>query len=357
MTARRLILLLAILATTVVVPARAQQPLRSPDVIFVPTPQEVVDAMLKLAKVTKNDVIYDLGSGDGRIPITAAKTYGARGVGIDIDPQRIKEATENLKTAGVGDRVKFLNQDLFTTDISEATVVTLYLLPSLNVKLIPKLNKELKPGTRDRLARVRHERRRHRAEAERDAECKRTYCLFLDNPHSVARSQNDNLKRRTLQAPGTPDPDLARSGGSWESVVSQKAAVIDLRLDLSLAGLLMLQAFVITLREGLEAFLIVAISLAYLRKTGRPGLVSAVHWGIGVSIVVSIAPRCSFNRHPIRRCGRACSRSSPQCSWRRSSCTCGVTRGRSSRRSKRVSSHRRCRPARRRSQACSSSRC
>ena len=148
MTARRLLLILAILGTTVVAPAWAQQPLRSPDVIFVPTPQEVVDAMLKLAKVTKNDVIYDLGSGDGRIPITAAKTYGARGVGIDIDPQRIKEATENLKTAGVGDRVKFLNQDLFTTDISEATVVTLYLLPSLNVKLIPKLNKELKPGTR-----------------------------------------------------------------------------------------------------------------------------------------------------------------------------------------------------------------
>jgi predicted RNA methylase len=148
MTARRLLLILAILVTTVVVPAWAQQPLRSPDVIFVPTPQEVVDAMLKLAKVTKSDVIYDLGSGDGRIPITAAKTYGARGVGIDIDPQRIKEATENLKTAGVGDRVKFLNQDLFTTDISEATVVTLYLLPSLNVKLIPKLNKELKPGTR-----------------------------------------------------------------------------------------------------------------------------------------------------------------------------------------------------------------
>jgi cyclopropane fatty-acyl-phospholipid synthase-like methyltransferase len=148
MTARRLILIVAILVPTVVVPASAQQPLRSPDVIFVPTPQEVVDAMLKLAKVTKNDVIYDLGSGDGRIPITAAKTYGARGVGIDIDPQRIKEATENLKNAGVGDRVKFLNQDLFTTDISEATVVTLYLLPSLNVKLIPKLNKELKPGTR-----------------------------------------------------------------------------------------------------------------------------------------------------------------------------------------------------------------
>jgi ribosomal protein L11 methylase PrmA len=148
MTARRIVLCLAILAALVVPSSAQQAPLRSPDVIFVPTPQEVVDAMLKLAKVTKNDVVYDLGSGDGRIPITAAKTYGARGVGIDIDPQRIKEAAENLKTAGVGDRVKFLNQDLFTTDISEATVVTLYLLPSLNLKLLPKLNKELKPGTR-----------------------------------------------------------------------------------------------------------------------------------------------------------------------------------------------------------------
>jgi ribosomal protein L11 methylase PrmA len=148
MTARRIVLCLAILAALVVPSSAQQAPLRSPDVIFVPTPQEVVDAMLKLAKVTKNDVVYDLGSGDGRIPITAAKTYGARGVGIDIDPQRIKEATENLKNAGVGDRVKFLNQDLFTTDISEATVVTLYLLPSLNLRLMPKLNKELKPGTR-----------------------------------------------------------------------------------------------------------------------------------------------------------------------------------------------------------------
>ena len=148
MTARSIVLCLAILAALVVPSSAQQAPLRSPDVIFVPTPQEVVDAMLKLAKVTKNDVVYDLGSGDGRIPITAAKTYGARGVGIDIDPQRIKEATENLKNSGVGDRVKFLNQDLFTTDISEATVVTLYLLPSLNLKLMPKLNKELKPGTR-----------------------------------------------------------------------------------------------------------------------------------------------------------------------------------------------------------------
>jgi len=150
MTAR--VLLPLMLLTLVAAPAAAQQaaqaPLRSPDVIFVPTPQEVVDAMLKLSKVGPNDVVYDLGSGDGRIPITAAKTYGARGVGIDIDPQRIREATENLKQAGVGDKVKFLNQDLFTTPIGEATVVTMYLLPTLNVKVLPKLNAELKPGTR-----------------------------------------------------------------------------------------------------------------------------------------------------------------------------------------------------------------
>jgi precorrin-6B methylase 2 len=131
-------------------PGVAQQGagLRTPDVIFVPTPQEVVDAMLKMAKVTKNDVIYDLGSGDGRIAITAAKVYGARAIGIDIDPVRISESNAAAKAAGVTDKVTFLNQDLFTTDISQATVVTLYLLPSLNEKLKPKLMKELKPGTR-----------------------------------------------------------------------------------------------------------------------------------------------------------------------------------------------------------------
>ena len=157
MAVSKLVLSLAALMI-VTAPAAAQEAgnqviLRSPDVIFVPTPQEVVDVMLKIAKVTKNDVVYDLGSGDGRIPITAAKTYGARAVGIDIDPERIREANDELKKAAAADasiasRVKFLNQDLFTTNISEATVVTLYLLPSLNIKLIPKLNKELKPGTR-----------------------------------------------------------------------------------------------------------------------------------------------------------------------------------------------------------------
>ena len=144
-----------VVAVTLALPAAAaaqtatQSPLRSPDVIFVPTPPEVVAAMLKVAKVGKGDVVYDLGSGDGRIPIAAVKDFGAaRATGIDIDPQRIKEATANLQKAGVGDRVRFLNQDLFTTNLSEATVVTLYLLPSLNLKLLPKLKAELKPGTR-----------------------------------------------------------------------------------------------------------------------------------------------------------------------------------------------------------------
>jgi len=123
------------------------QELRRPDVHYVPTPQPVVDAMLAIAKVGAQDVVYDLGCGDGRIPITAAKQFGARGVGIDIDPVRISEANENAKKEGVTDKVKFLNQDLFTSDFGEATVVTLYLLPSLNQKLIPQL-KALKPGTR-----------------------------------------------------------------------------------------------------------------------------------------------------------------------------------------------------------------
>jgi precorrin-6B methylase 2 len=129
--------------------AAPQKELRAPDVVFVPTPQEVVDAMLKVAKVGKGDVLYDLGSGDGRIPITAAQKYGiARGIGIDINPERIKEANENLSKARVGDRVRFVNADLFEADLSDATVITLYLLPALNLKLLPKLLKEVKPGTR-----------------------------------------------------------------------------------------------------------------------------------------------------------------------------------------------------------------
>lgn len=128
----------------------AQEPVPKPDldVPYVPTRQEVVNGMLKLANVKKNDVIYDLGCGDGRIVITAAKNYGATGTGVDIDPQRIKEAKENAKAAGVTDKVKFVQGNLFEMDFSDATVVTLYLLPSVNMKLRPMLLEQLKPGTR-----------------------------------------------------------------------------------------------------------------------------------------------------------------------------------------------------------------
>jgi ribosomal protein L11 methylase PrmA len=122
--------------------------LRPPDVKFVGTPQNVVEAMLELARVTPADIVYDLGAGDGRIPITAAKKYGARGVGIEIDRFYLRDAYDNVAKAGVADRVKFLNADLFEADIHEATVVTLFLLPKLNLQLIPKLRRELRPGTR-----------------------------------------------------------------------------------------------------------------------------------------------------------------------------------------------------------------
>jgi ribosomal protein L11 methylase PrmA len=121
---------------------------RTPDVIYVPTPPEVVEEMLKLAEVKKGDVLYDLGSGDGRIAVTAAKKYGIRAVGIDIDPERIREAGENAKRAGVAGLVEFRREDLFSADFREATVVTLYLLPELNLRLRPRLLAELKPGTR-----------------------------------------------------------------------------------------------------------------------------------------------------------------------------------------------------------------
>ena len=128
--------------------AETPAPSRAPDVIYVPTPQPVVEAMLEMAKVKKGDILYDLGSGDGRIPITAAKLYGVRATGIDIDPQRIAEARANAVKEGVTKLVTFREADLFQSDFRDASVVTLYLLPSLNEKLRPKLLAELKPGTR-----------------------------------------------------------------------------------------------------------------------------------------------------------------------------------------------------------------
>jgi precorrin-6B methylase 2 len=137
-----------VLACAGVIAQEPQQEVKK-DVPYVPTPQEVVDEMLKLANVGKDDVVYDLGCGDGRLVITAVKKFGAkRGVGVDIDPQRIKESNENAQSAGVTDRVKFVVQDLFKTDIKEASVVTLYLLPDVNLRLRPKLWSDLKPGTR-----------------------------------------------------------------------------------------------------------------------------------------------------------------------------------------------------------------
>lgn len=121
---------------------------RGPDVMYVPTPEATVDAMLKLAEVGPGDVLYDLGSGDGRIPITAAKRFGIRAVGIEIDRELVAEAKAKAKAAGVAEKVTFRREDLFQADIRDATVVTLYLLPRLNAQLMPKLLRDLKPGAR-----------------------------------------------------------------------------------------------------------------------------------------------------------------------------------------------------------------
>jgi SAM-dependent methyltransferase len=122
--------------------------LRAPDVAYEPTPMEVVHAMLRLAKVNAGDVVYDLGCGDGRIVITAAREFGARGVCVDIDPARIAESRENARQANVIDRIRFLNEDLFATDLGDATVVTVFLSPELNLAVRPKLQRELKLGSR-----------------------------------------------------------------------------------------------------------------------------------------------------------------------------------------------------------------
>jgi 2-polyprenyl-3-methyl-5-hydroxy-6-metoxy-1,4-benzoquinol methylase len=139
----------AALVLTPVLPAQNESTEARPhlDVPYVPTPPDVVAAMLTLANVHKGDILYDLGCGDGRIVVAAVKQYGARATGIDIDPERLKEARENAQKEGVAEQAKFRQEDLFTTDFHDADVVTLYLLPSVNMKLRPKLQR-LKPGTR-----------------------------------------------------------------------------------------------------------------------------------------------------------------------------------------------------------------
>ena len=147
--ARTICARLAVLLFTVsIATAQSGKPARQPDVSYVATTKEAVQMMLKLADVKKSDVVYDLGCGDGRIVIAAAKIYGARGVGIDIDPRRILESKNNAKKAGVESLVRFEENDLFKADIHEATVVTLFLLSSLNVRVRPKLLHDLEPGTR-----------------------------------------------------------------------------------------------------------------------------------------------------------------------------------------------------------------
>lgn len=145
-----LISALFLCGTTVVVSARqAQAPFRPLDAVYIPTPSDVVTAMLQMANVGKTDVVFDLGSGDGRIVIAAVKEFGAaRGVGIELDPARIQEANALARRAGVQDRVEFRQQDLFETDLRDATVVTIYLGNAIDLKLRPKLLAELKPGAR-----------------------------------------------------------------------------------------------------------------------------------------------------------------------------------------------------------------
>jgi len=126
----------------------ASTSLRAPDVHYEPTSPEVIDVMLRLAAIQPGEVVYDLGCGDGRIVITAVREYAARGVCVDIDPQRIVESQENARAAGIADKIRFLNQDLFATDVSDAAVVMLFLSPALNLKARPKLLRELKPGAR-----------------------------------------------------------------------------------------------------------------------------------------------------------------------------------------------------------------
>jgi hypothetical protein len=148
---RRLLLVVTVAVLLLAAAAGAQSPTTQQkplDVPYVPTHESLVDEMLSMAKVGKNDVLYDLGSGDGRIVITAAQRFGTRGVGYDLDPERISEARENARRAGVTDRVRFELQDIFTAKISDATVVTMYLLPDVNLRLRPKLLAELRPGTR-----------------------------------------------------------------------------------------------------------------------------------------------------------------------------------------------------------------
>jgi tRNA G37 N-methylase Trm5 len=145
---RERLLVVSVLFLTIAACKPVEQSRRKADVVYIPSPDEVIEAMLELAEVKSSDIVYDLGSGDGSIPIFAAKKYGARGVGIEINPVLVQDARKNAKEAGVAHLVRFIEGDLFEADITEATVVTLFLLESLNERLRPRLLSSLQPGSR-----------------------------------------------------------------------------------------------------------------------------------------------------------------------------------------------------------------
>ena len=173
--ARCLLIAVFLVAVVPVLPGGAQKPARPPDIFFVPTLEAVADQMLQLAGIKPTDVVYDLGSGDGRVVILAAQKYGARGVGIELDPKLVAISRQVAKEGEVAGKVRFIEGDLFEADISEATLVTLYLSPSVNARLEPKLKSELKPGTRI----VSHQFRIGRWEPERTIQADDGTDLYL----------------------------------------------------------------------------------------------------------------------------------------------------------------------------------
>lgn len=226
----RALLALGMTAALAAAPACAQD-VRL-DVPYVPTAQTTVDEMLKIANVSGSDYLIDLGSGDGRIVITAAKTYGTRGMGVDLNPQRIKESNENAKAAGVTDKVKFFQQNLFDTKLSDATVLTMYLLPSVNLQLRPRILSELKPGTRV----VSHDfdMGDWRPDAQRDLGSDQVYFWIVPaqvNGTWNAKVGNDtykvDLKQQFQEATGT-----ASSGGKALKIENVKLKGPEISLDI-----------------------------------------------------------------------------------------------------------------------------
>jgi precorrin-6B methylase 2 len=251
------------------------------DVPYVQTPQPVVDRMLELAAPTKDDVVYDLGSGDGRIVITAARRYGSRGVGIDIDPARVEEGKQNAQAAGVSDRVRFVQQDVFQADFREATVVTMYLLQAINERLRPQLLQQLRPGTRI----VSHQFDLGEWEADKSVEVARgdgfTATVYywvvpakVAGTWDLALGQGD--KPRTVRL--TLEQQYQKVGGSatvdGRQVPIEKARLVGDRLTFALPGELAGGARQLTLTGRVDGGRIVALAPDG-RRSGQSGAAPA----------------------------------------------------------------------------------